>query len=161
MVPHPFSPRSPTPSIPTQDTDTVFFQALDPDSLATCNGLTVYKDPDFPSRIVVPPSLRDPLIRQHHHDLQHVSHPKVFTSLARHYFWPQMQTDVRRVCSDCEFCENEKGKRRLAHGLFSSDITTKPQSRYSMDFQGQSLAATGETDALALTTFRLLFCSTT
>jgi hypothetical protein len=93
-----------------QDTDNTFFTTLDPDSLATCNGLTIYKDPDFPSRIVVPPSLRDALIRQHHHDLQHVSHPKVLTSLARHYFWPQMKTDVCRVCSDCELCENEKGK---------------------------------------------------
>ncbi len=61
-----------------------------------------------------------------------------------------MKTDVRRVCEDCELCENEKGKRRLAHGLFSSDTTTKPRSRYSMDFQGQGIATTGETEALAL-----------
>jgi hypothetical protein len=61
-----------------------------------------------------------------------------------------MKMDVRRVCEDCELCENEKGKRRLAHGLFSSDTTTKPRSRYSMDFQGQGLAITGETEALAL-----------
>jgi hypothetical protein len=61
-----------------------------------------------------------------------------------------MKTDVRRVCEDCELCENEKGKRRLAHGLFSSDTTIKPRSRYAMDFQGQGLALTGETEALAL-----------
>ncbi len=61
-----------------------------------------------------------------------------------------MKTDMRRVCEDCELCENEKGKRRLAHGSFSSDTTTKPRSRYSIDFQGQGLATTGETEALAL-----------
>jgi hypothetical protein len=61
-----------------------------------------------------------------------------------------MKTNVRRVCSDCELCENEKSKRRLAHGLFSSDTTAKPRSRYSMDFQGQGLAATGKIEALAL-----------
>ncbi len=127
-----------------------FLTLLDPDSLANCNGLTVFKSPDFPSRILVPPSLRDVLITQHHHDLQHVSHPKVLTSLARHIFWPAMKTDVRRVVEDCEICENEKGKRNLAHGLFSSNTTTKPRSRYSMDFQGQGLASTGETEALAL-----------
>jgi hypothetical protein len=146
------------PNLPTtleewkhaQQNTPAFLQTLDPDSLASINGLTVFKDPTFPSRILVPPTYQDQLIRQHHHDLQHVSHPKVFTSLARHYFWPSMKTDVRRVCEDCELCENEKGKRRLAHGLFSSDTTTKPRSRYSMDFQGQGLATTGETEALAL-----------
>jgi hypothetical protein len=133
-----------------QDNEPDFLSTLDPDTLATCNGLTVYKDADFPSRILVPPSLRDQLIRQHHADLQPVSHSKVLTSLARHYFWNSMKTDVRRVCEDCELCENEKGKRRLAHGLFAFDTTDKPRSRYSMDFQGQGLATSGKTEALAL-----------
>ncbi len=57
-----------------QDTEPDFLQLLDPDTLAHCNGLSVLKDADFPSRILVPPSLRDPLTRQHHYDLQHVSH---------------------------------------------------------------------------------------
>ncbi len=70
----------------TQDTEPEFLQALDPNSLAKCNGLTIFKDATFPSRILVPPSLRDALIRQHHADLQHVSHSKVHTSLARYYF---------------------------------------------------------------------------
>jgi hypothetical protein len=127
-----------------------FITRLDPYSLADCSGLTVFKSADFPSRILVPPSLRDALITQHHHDLQHVSHPKVLTSLARHFFWPAMKADVRRVVEDCEICENEKGKRNLTHGLFSSNTTMKPRSRYAMDFQGQGPATTGETEALAL-----------
>jgi hypothetical protein len=150
-------PTMPTP-VPTtldewrqaQQLDPDFLTSIDPASLATCNGLTVFKSPDFPSRILVPPSLRDALITRHHHDLQHVSHPKVLTSLTRHFFWPGMKTDVRRVVEDCEICENEKGKRNLVHGLFSSNTTTKPRSRYSMDFQGQGLATTGESEALAL-----------
>jgi transposase InsO family protein len=133
-----------------QDTEPEFLQNIDPDSLAKCNGLTIFKDATFPSRILVPPSLRDALIRQHHADLQHVSHNKVFTSLARHYFWPSLRSDTRRVVEDCEYCENEKAKRRLVHGLFSSDTTAQPRSRYAMDFQGQGLASTGETEALAL-----------
>jgi hypothetical protein len=44
---------------------------------------------------------------------------------------------------DCDLCENEKCKRRL-------DTTNKPHFRYAMDFQGQGLAQTGETEALAL-----------
>ncbi len=70
--------------------------------------------------------------------------------MARYYFWPSLRADTRRVVEDCEHCENEKAKRRLAHGLFSSNITAKPRSRYAMDFQGQGLALTGETEALAI-----------
>ncbi len=70
--------------------------------------------------------------------------------MARYYYWPSLRADIRRVVEDCEFCENEKAKRRLAHGLFSSAITDKPHSRYAMDFQGQGLASTGETEALAI-----------
>ncbi len=61
-----------------------------------------------------------------------------------------MKADVRRVVEDCEIYENEKGKRNLIHDLFSSNTTTKPRSRYSMDFQGQGPALTGETEALAI-----------
>jgi transposase InsO family protein len=133
-----------------QDNEPEFLQTLNPESLAKCNGLTIFKDPTFPSRILVPPSLREALIRQHHADLQHVSHTKVHTSLARYYFWPSLRADTRRVLEDCEHCENEKAKRRLAHGLFSSNTTDKPRSRYAMDFQGQGIAVTGETEALAI-----------
>jgi hypothetical protein len=87
-----------------------FLTLLDPDSLANCNGVNVFKSPDFPSHILVPPSLRDALITRHHHDLQHVSHPKIFTSLARHFFWPSMKADVRRIVEDCATCENELKK---------------------------------------------------
>jgi hypothetical protein len=61
-----------------------------------------------------------------------------------------MKTDVRRFVKDCEHCENEKAKRRLGHGMFAGHHTAKPRSRYSMDFQGQGQAITGETEALAI-----------
>jgi transposase InsO family protein len=61
-----------------------------------------------------------------------------------------MKADVRRFVEDCEHCENEKAKRRLAHGMFAGHHTDKPRSRYTMDFQGQGQAITGETEALAI-----------
>ena len=133
-----------------QTSDPDFLADIPPDSLLLCDGLSLYKGPDFPSRILVPPHLREPLVRQHHADLQHMSHPKVLTSLARHYHWPAMKADVRRFLQDCEICENERAKRRLAHGMFAGHNTTKPRSRYAMDFQGQGQASTGETEALAI-----------
>jgi hypothetical protein len=61
-----------------------------------------------------------------------------------------MRNDVRRFIKDCELCENERAKRRLAHGMFAGHSTDKPRSRYAMDFQGQGTASTGETEALAI-----------
>jgi transposase InsO family protein len=133
-----------------QTSDPDFLSEIPSDSILLCDGLSLHKCPDFPSRILVPPSLREPLTRQHHADLNHVSHPKILTSLARHYHWPSMKADVRRFIQDCEHCENEKSKRRLVHGMFSGHNTTKPRSRYSMDFQGQGKATSGETEALAI-----------
>jgi hypothetical protein len=119
-----------------QADDPAFLADVPPDSLLNCDGLSLHKDPDFPSRILVPPSLREALVRQHHADLQHLSHPKVLTSLARHYHWPTIKADVRKIIQDCELCENERAKRRLVHGMFSGHRTDKPRSRYAMDFQG-------------------------
>ncbi len=41
-----------------QQQDPDFLTLMDPDSLATCNGLTIFKNAAFPSRILVPPSIR-------------------------------------------------------------------------------------------------------
>jgi hypothetical protein len=81
------------------------------------------RDATLPFLTSIPPDL------QHHADLQHLSHPKVFTSLARHYDWPNMKKDVRSFLQNCELCENERTKRRLAHAIFSGHHTDKPRSR--------------------------------
>ena len=90
LLEHFASSRNPT--LPTtiaewkqaQLDDPEFLSELPTDSLLVCDGLSLHKDDDFPSRILVPPTLREALVRQHHADLQHLSHPKVLTSLARH-----------------------------------------------------------------------------
>jgi hypothetical protein len=130
--------------------DSAFLTDIPPESLLLSDGLSLFKDPDFPSRILVPPSLCEALVRQHHADLQHLSHPKVLTSLARHYHWPNMKRDVRNFLNDCELCKKERAKRPLAHGMFSDHRTDKSHSRYAMDFHGQGKATAGETKALAI-----------
>jgi hypothetical protein len=61
-----------------------------------------------------------------------------------------MKTDMRKFLHDWELCEDERAKRRLAHGMSSGHRTDKPRSRYAMDFQGQGKATTGKTEALAI-----------
>ncbi len=94
-----------------QEAEPTFIADIPPESLLLCVSLTLYRDPELSSRILVPPTLREAITCLHHADLQHVSHnPKVLTSIVRHYFWPQMKADFRRWVKDCELCENERGK---------------------------------------------------
>ena len=125
-------------------------QEYSPDQISNLDGLLILSTEDFPSLIVVPPHLREPLTRQHHAQLHHLSHAKVYTSLSRHYTWPSMRADVRKFLEDCEFCELEKAKRRKAHGMFKARPHDGPRSRYAMDYQGQGKAATGENECLAI-----------
>jgi hypothetical protein len=71
-----------------QAADPAVLDDIPPESLLLCDGLSLHKDADFSSHIIVPPTLREALTRQHHADLQHVSHPKVLTSLATTFGQP-------------------------------------------------------------------------
>jgi hypothetical protein len=44
-----------------QNDDKAFLADMLPASLLVCDGLSLFKDSDFPSRILVPPSLREAL----------------------------------------------------------------------------------------------------
>ena len=82
--------------------------------------------------------------------MHHLGHRKVFVDIAKHYFWPGMQADIRRWVNNCANCENEKARRRQLHGMFKAQTTSGPFSRYVMDFQGQGKAISGEREALAI-----------
>jgi hypothetical protein len=87
-----------------QLTDPDCLASIDPDSLASCNGLHVYRDPDLPSRILVSLALRKPPTRQHHADLHHLAHAKVHTSLARHYFLLLALHEIRHSLMAGKLC---------------------------------------------------------
>ena len=52
-----------------QTADPAFLADIPPNSLLLCDGLSLHRDLDFPSRILVPPILREALTRRHHADL--------------------------------------------------------------------------------------------
>jgi hypothetical protein len=83
-------PQTLKESTTAQQGDPELLTTLDPASVSTSNHLALFHEPDFPSHIIVPAHLRNPLICEYHVDLQHLSAPKVATTLARHYFWPKM-----------------------------------------------------------------------
>ena len=132
-----------------QAADDSLLEGYEAGSIADVNGLKTFVGADFPTLIIVPLQLREPLVRKVHADLQHVNHRKVLDNMSKHYFWKDMKKDVRKTCEDCAACENEKATRHKAHGMFRAAPSSGPRSRYCMDFQGQGKAKTGECEALA------------
>ena len=135
----------------TQSSDPHFSDDLPDESLvAVRDGLSVYLHDDSPARIIVPPSLREQLVRETHVRMHHLGATKVHHCLRQSYFWPAMRRDCRNILSDCPECELQKARRNEAHALFSAQPLAAPRSRWSMDFQGMGKALTGESEVLAI-----------
>jgi transposase InsO family protein len=100
--------------------------------------------------IIVPRSCQELLVRDTHQRMYHLAHAKVYAFLRRSYTWPTIKKDVRVWLNDCPACDLNKARQNTAHGLFSALPVYAPRARWCMDFQGQGLASTGETEALAL-----------
>jgi hypothetical protein len=82
--------------------------------------------------------------------MHHLGSAKIAAELCRTYFWPTLKPDTVRILKDCPQCGLEKARQTTAHALFAARPQDAPRSRWAMDFQGQGLAETGETQALAL-----------
>jgi hypothetical protein len=80
----------------------------------------------------------------------HLGSSKVTAALKKMYLWPSLAADTKRWLADCPDCELEKARQNTAHGTFSARPFDAPRARCAMDFQGQGLAITGETEALAV-----------
>jgi hypothetical protein len=137
--------------IHAQHNDPTFaaFVASIPDS-AVRDGLHVHAPDDRPARILVPDSLRQPLMRLTHRNMCHLGAAKVSSALRKMYFWSSLTSDCAKTLADCPDCELEKARQNTAHGMFAARPFDAPRSRFAMDFQGQGLATTGESEALGI-----------
>ena len=98
----------------------------------------------------MPSEVQEALVRQTHKNLQHLGSSKIATELKRTFYWPSLKADTVRMLKDCPHCELEKARQVTASAMFSARPQDAPRARWAMDFQGQGLALTGETQALAL-----------
>jgi hypothetical protein len=134
--------------IAAQNDDTDFAELVDalPDA-AVRGQLHLYAPDDREPRILVPTTVREPLVRTTHVAMYHLGSAKVHSALAQSYYWPNMAAGCRRWLTDCPGCELEKARRNEAHALFSAAPTMAPRARWCMDFHCQGRALTGETEA--------------
>ena len=79
-------------------------------------------------------------IIQETHDSMLVGHPgrnTLYAILARRFFWPQMSSDVRRFCQNCDQCGAHRIWRERKQGLLKPlPIPEQKWREISMDFVG-------------------------
>ncbi len=120
------------------------------DDKAVKNELWIHAPPLQTSSIIVPRTCQEALIRDTHVSMFHLNHAKVYATLRRSYFWPDLKRHTRSVLNDCPECELTKARQHTAHALFHATPIYAPRSRWCMDFQGQGTVLTGETEVLAI-----------
>lgn len=81
-------------------------------------------------------SMRGNLIKEKHCGPMggHFGIDKTLELVRRHYFWPKMQTYIRKFVESCTICQRAKGVS-TNQGLYQPlTIPTKPWDSVSMDF---------------------------
>ena len=56
-------------------------------------------------RIIVPRTLQDKIVSWYHHYLAHCGESRLYSTLAKLYYWPKMQEHIRRHVRYCKQCQ--------------------------------------------------------
>jgi hypothetical protein len=81
-------------------------------------------------------SMRENLLKEKHSGglVGHFGHDKTFEKLSESYFWPGMQSEVKKFVDRCIICHHSKGRKRNAGFYQPLHIPEKPWHEISMDF---------------------------
>jgi hypothetical protein len=104
--------------------------------IETDDGIVTWKD-----RIYIPKDkkLREDIITWNH-DAITAGHPGRFKTqelITRDYWWPLIQSDIKRYIEGCEICQRTKSKRSSpAAPLNPNEVPNKPWETISIDLIG-------------------------
>ncbi len=73
-----------------------------------------------PSRIIVPLTEQENLVKQAHLDIHHQNHRKVHNLLHPLYWWPNMDRDIEKICKACTHCLAGKMRRNKIKSEFDA-----------------------------------------
>jgi hypothetical protein len=61
-------------------------------------------------------SMRENLLKEKHSGglARHFGHDKTFAKLSESYFWPGMQSEVKKFVDKCRICQHSKGRKKNA-----------------------------------------------
>ena len=86
-------------------------------------------------RVVVPSSFRNELIKWHHGSFwaNHIGSKKLYASLARYYYWPNMFNTIKDVVRACKICQYVKPDTTGGVGLGKTKTPTRPNQVVAFD----------------------------
>ena len=69
-------------------------------------------------RLYVPPPLRLAILQTHHDNpyAGHTGWKKLYSTLNRYYYWPNMEIDCQAYCRSCDACQRNKSLTQKPHG---------------------------------------------
>jgi hypothetical protein len=50
-----------------------------------------------------------------------------------HFYWPGMQSDIRRYCSSCDVCQQSRAPLKRPHHPLQQDQVGEPMQRVTVD----------------------------
>ena len=97
---------------------------------------------------LVPEEYVKELVEWQHKQLCHGGHGKVYSALRRHWHWPDMKGDIRKIVGNCAPCQLLKAKRARAHRHFRAKVFCTPRTSWGMDFYGVAESKNGYNNIL-------------
>ena len=91
------------------------------------------------TQLVVPSSLRTQVMKVGHENMMagHLGTTKTLDRIQRHFYWPGMQSDVRRFCQSCDKCQKTIPKGRVGKvPLGRMPLIDTPFQRVAVDLVG-------------------------
>jgi hypothetical protein len=73
----------------------------------------------YDSRVVVPASMREEIIREHHGNLVsgNLSWARTLDLISRHFWWPNMRQEIQAHMQSCLSCQRNKASNLRPYGL--------------------------------------------
>ena len=115
------------------------------------NGLMMYAPMNEKARIIVPSSLRSPLVQKAHESSQHRGWKKTLAALRADYYWKDMSSFVSKQVKLCKVCNLLKCRLNTAHGQFASVEADGPRMEWGIDFMSVAESKDGHRYLLTCT----------
>ena len=124
------------------------------------SGLLVAIEDGKPTRVLVPPSQREPLTIQTHERLNHAGPRRTFNRICERYLWYNMYKDITDFLLACQACSLIHSKVIASHRLYNPFSASLPFRCYAMDWVVMPKAKDGSTQifvAIDLASRRAIF----
>jgi len=88
------------------------------------------------NRVYAPNEMRQRIMRSEHDSkmAEHFGRERTMELVTRNFYWPNMDTELRKYCNECDIYQRTKSPQHAKHGLLHPlEMACKPRSHISTD----------------------------